>query len=84
MYLCKFSKIGGEVGKGIHSIRLFNIAVVDVIGTLAIAYLIHYYYPSLVHPKYNLPIITVGMFIFGIICHQLFCVRTTVDKLLFP
>ena len=41
MNLCKFSKIGGEVGKGIHSIRFYNIAVVDVIGIIAIAYAIH-------------------------------------------
>tara|TARA_B100001094_G_C17465120_1_gene454711 strand:+ start:238 stop:492 length:255 start_codon:yes stop_codon:yes gene_type:complete len=84
MDLCKFSKIGGEVGKGIHSIRIFNIAVVDVIGTIAIAYAIHYYYPTLVHPEYNFPILLLAAFSFGIICHRLFCVRTTVDKLLFP
>jgi hypothetical protein len=26
----------------------------------------------------------IGVFISGIIIHRLFCVRTTVDKLLFP
>ena len=83
MDLCKFSNIGGEVGKGIHSIRLFNIAVVDVIGTIAIVYAIHYCFPTLTHPEYNFYILLISAFSLGIICHRLFCVRTTVDKLLF-
>lgn len=84
MNLCKFSKIGGKVGKGIHSYRILDIAIVDVIMTIIGAYIIHHFYPTLVHPEYNLPIITAGLFVFGIICHRLFCVRTTVDKFLFP
>ena len=84
MNLCKFSKIGGKVGKGIHSYRILDIAIVDVIMTIIGAYIIHHFYPKLVHPEYNLPIITAGLFVFGIICHRLFCVRTTVDKILFP
>lgn len=84
MNLCKFSKIGGEPGQGIHSYRIFDIAYIDLIFTLIGAYIIHYFYPKLVHPKYNLHIITAGFFIFGIVCHRLFCVRTTVDKFFFP
>ena len=83
MNLCKFSKMAGEPGKGIHSYRFLNIAIVDIIMTIIVAYIIHHFYPKLVHPEYNLPINTVGLFAFGIVCHRLFCVRTTVDKFLF-
>jgi hypothetical protein len=34
--------------------------------------------------KWNVIYSVVGLFILGIILHRLFCVRTTVDKLLFP
>ena len=76
---CKYKNILGEVGKGAHSIRIFNIAIVDVILTVVGAYLI-----SLKIKKYNFTEILVFVFILGIILHRLFCVRTTIDKLLFP
>jgi hypothetical protein len=76
---CKYKNIFGEVSKGIHSYRLFNIAVVDVIATIIIAYIIYLYYP-----KYNFWLILGLLFLLGIICHRVFCVRTTIDKLLFP
>ena len=33
--------------------------------------------------KYSYLQVTVGLFLLGIILHRLFCVRTTIDKLLF-
>ena len=76
---CKYKNILGEVGKGAHSIRIFDIAIVDVILTVVGAYLI-----SLKIKKYSFTVILVSLFILGIIMHRLFCVRTTIDKLLFP
>jgi len=32
--LCPYSKIFGEVGKGLHSYRIFDIAYIDVIVTM--------------------------------------------------
>jgi hypothetical protein len=72
--LCKYKNIFGEENKGIHSYRLFNVAIVDVIGTIIIALLIS--------RKHFLKILIL-LFILGIILHRLFCVRTTIDKLLF-
>ena len=77
--LCKYSKIFGEVNKGIHSIRIFNIAIVDVLLTILGAFVIHLYFK-----KYNFFLILLFLFICGIILHRVFCVRTTIDKLLFP
>lgn len=79
MNLCKYKNIFGEVGKGIHSYRIFNIAIVDLLFTVLVAYLIHRFLLS----DYSLTIILIVLLLLGIIMHRLFCVRTTVDKLLF-
>jgi len=76
---CPYSTIFGKVGEGVHSYRLFNIAVVDVIFTIIGAYIFHLFYPS--YPFFT---ILALLFLAGIILHRLFCVRTTIDKLLFP
>lgn len=71
-------KYFGIVNRGIHSYRIFNIAYVDVImtivGSLLLAWLNKWSYIKTI----------IGMFILGIILHRMFCVRTTVDKWLFP
>jgi len=76
--LCKFKNIFGKVGKGIHSFRIFNIAVVDVLLTILGAYFI-----SLLLPEYNYFLILILLFILGIILHRMFCVKTPIDKFLF-
>lgn len=77
--LCRFKDIFGKPGKGVHSIRIFNIAVVDVVFTILAAYLIHRYWLT----DYNFYYILIGLFVLGIVLHKLFCVRTTIDKLIF-
>ena len=76
--LCKYKNILGAPKKGIHSIRIFNIAIIDVLLTIFISYLI-----SLFKPKWNFSIILLSLFILGIILHRLFCIKTTIDKILF-
>lgn len=76
--LCKYKNILGEVNKGPHSYRIFNIAILDVLLTIAGAYGIYRLFP-----KYNYWFILIFLFILGIILHRLFCVKTTIDKLLF-
>lgn len=78
MSLCKYKNIFGEPGKGVHSIRIFNIAVVDLLLTLLVAYFI-----SRMYKKITFLEASVFMLVLGIILHRLFCVRTTIDKLLF-
>ena len=77
MDLCKYKDALGEPGKGIHSYRFMGVAIADVImtiiGTLFISFLI----------KKSFLLVLIGLFILGIILHRLFCVRTTIDKLLF-
>jgi len=76
---CEYSNIFGKPGKGIHSIRLFDIAIIDVIFTILIAYLIN----LLWFEGNNFLLILLVLFICGIIFHRLFCVNTTINKILF-
>ena len=78
MMLCKYKNIFGEVGKGVHSYRIFDIAIVDVLLTIIAAIIINYFYP-----KYSFSLILLILFILGIVMHQIFCVKTTIDKILF-
>jgi hypothetical protein len=79
MSLCKYSNIFGAPNTGIHKYRIFNVAIIDVIVTLIVSYYIYKYN----NKKIKLINITIMMFILGIILHRIFCVRTTIDKLLF-
>lgn len=74
---CEYSNIFGQPGQGIHSIRLFNIAIVDVMATILVAYPISKYF------SVDYIITLILLFVCGIILHRLFCVRTTIDKLFF-
>lgn len=76
--LCKYKNIFGKVNTGVHKYRLFNIAIIDVLATLIVAYIITYFSKS-----WNFRIVLLVLFIAGIILHRIFCVRTTIDKLLF-
>jgi hypothetical protein len=76
--LCKYRNALGVPGTGAHSIRIGNIAIVDVVLTLVGAYIIAYY------ARASFAWTAAGLFMLGIVLHRLFCVRTTIDKLLFP
>ena len=75
---CKYKDIFGKPGEGIHSFRIFNISVIDVLLTIFLACII-----QLTVPSFSFIYILIILFIIGIIIHRLFCVRTTIDKLLF-
>ena len=75
--LCHYKDIFGRPREGAHAYRFFDIAVVDVAATVLLALVISRifglsFWKSLV-----------VLFIIGIISHRAFCVRTTVDKLVF-
>ena len=75
--LCKYKDMFGKPNQGVHSFRIFNIAIVDVLLTILAAFIISYFLKT----KFLYTLLF--MFILGIISHRLFCVRTTIDKLLF-
>ena len=86
MSLCKYRNIFGEPKTGLHNYRIFNIAVFDVLATLLVSVIIHQVIIVEWLKMYSiikLWMVIVFMFILGILLHRLFCVRTTLDKLLF-
>jgi hypothetical protein len=78
--LAKYKDIFGKPGStaGLRKYRIFGIALLDVIVVLMFAYLFSIFngYPFITN--------ALGLFILGIIAHRMFCVRTAVDKILFP
>ncbi len=75
--LCQYKNILGKPKEGLHSYRIYNIAIVDVLLTILGAYIIH------IATKFSFVIILILLFLLGIILHRIFCVKTTVDKALF-
>lgn len=78
MDTCKYRHIFGKEGQGVHSLRVFNIAIVDLALTLAAAYGIAKYM------EWNLAIVFVAIMIIAVLVHKAFCVETTLTKLVFP
>ncbi len=74
---CEYKDIFGKPNTGAHSYRVGNIAIVDVIFTIIGAYVLNYFL------KIGLLKVTIILFILGIIMHKLFCVDTTINKLIF-
>lgn len=76
--LCPFKNAFGKLGTGIHSYRIMDIAVLDFGVTAIVAYIISLL--SGIRFSYSF----IGLFLSGILIHRLFCVRTTLDKFIFP
>ena len=77
--MCIFSKykdIFGEAGKGVHSYRFLNTALVDYLLTILGAILLTY--------LTDIPLVltTIGLLVLGIILHYLFGVNTNSLKYL--
>jgi hypothetical protein len=77
MSLCKYRDIFGKVGEGGHSLRFFNIAVIDTLLTFVAAYIINLYLKS------NVYLIFFILIVASIFIHRIFCVETTLTKMFF-
>lgn len=69
----KYSDIFGLPKTGIHSYRIKNIAIVDVLATVIMSGILSYTL------NYNFIVVFIILFILGIIMHALFCVDTTIN-----
>jgi fatty acid desaturase len=74
---CPYTNIFGKPGEGVHSYRIFDIAVIDVALTIVVGIMIANSF------KWSIWIVLGTLFFLGIVLHRMFCVRTTVDKWLF-
>ena len=78
MDLCKYKNALGTPKQGIHSYRFMGLAIADVLMTIFAGFLISYFF------KKSFLYTTIFLFLLGIFLHRLFCVRTTIDELVFP
>lgn len=76
MSSCFYKDMLGVPGKGVHT-HVYGIAIIDVIMTIVGAVLLTFLF------KWNFIVCLVVLFLLGILLHRVFCVRTTIDKLLF-
>lgn len=75
----KYKNIFGEPRKGVHSYRLFDFAIIDILSTIIPVCIIGLYY------NYDLKKITILiliLFFIGEILHLLFCVNTKFIEIL--
>lgn len=78
MDLCRYKNIIGEPGTGIHKYRVMNIAIVDVIVTLVITFVLSRLF------RHSFLFSLAYVVLLMIIAHRAFCVRSVTDKWLFP
>lgn len=78
MDLSKHKDILGKPYEGIHSYRFLDVAILDVIITALLAGGISYVY------KVPFRYTSISLFSLSCLSHRMFCVRTTIDKILFP
>jgi len=76
--LCQYKNAFGKPREGIRKYRIFDIAIFDTVVTILVVYFLSWLFRW---PFYPLLVFT---FVLGIFAHHIFCVRTGVDKMLFP
>lgn len=77
MNFCQFKNLLGEPRTGIHAIRIFDIAIADVLIVAICAYLLARW------KNWNLWKTLIAVFAFGIFIHWLFCVQTKVNMMFY-
>lgn len=87
MSLCAYKDALGRPGAGVHRYRVLHMAGTDILLTLLVSFLLTFCFFRITDGR-NFLIMFVVMSLFwfsaGIILHRAFCVRTTMDKWLFP
>jgi hypothetical protein len=79
--LCQFKNIFGEPGKGAHSIRVLDFAIVDIIGTILMAHLLIVY--TMYFKDFSLFSLSCILILASVYIHKLFCVETKLTGMWF-
>lgn len=74
---CKYKNLFGVPKEGIHKLRILDFAVVDIITTIIISWVVSYLLRN------SFLLILVMFMMVGVIAHKLFCVDTTLNKIIF-
>ena len=77
MMLCQFKDILGKPNTGFHSVRVLDFALLDIIGTFLLAFVLHKF------TRLNYLISVIIMFVVAIFLHWLFCVNTKLNVMIF-
>jgi hypothetical protein len=78
MNLCQYKGLFGEPGTGLRKYRIFDVAIYDLTITMIIVYVLCLF------TKTNYAYTLAFVLLLGVFVHRVFCVRTGVDKMLFP
>ena len=70
------------MSKTIHDLRIFNFAIIDIIGTFFIGYVIYHYKLLQKLGIVSFPVIMILLFILAIIIHAVLKIPTTLNHLL--
>jgi len=76
MNLCQYQNFFGAARTGVHSYRVFNLALVDILATFLGAFFLQRW----VFPKKSYKEVLFGLFLVGIFMHWVFCVPTTLSQ----
>ena len=76
--LCKYKNAFGKLNTGIHSYKIGGISILEFGVAASAGYILSF----ILRTRFVQTIIL--FLILGRIIHRMFCVRTTVDKFLFP
>lgn len=74
---CPYKNMFGAPNTGVHAYRIFDLAVVDILMTFIGAWFLSRFF------QIGYWVMVIVLFVLGIVLHRIFCVETTVDKLLF-
>ena len=72
--LCNMKDIFGKSGEGAHKFRFGNVAIVDTLLTIIIAYVISYF------TDVPITLLLIILFTLAIFFHWLFCVKSPVNN----
>lgn len=79
--LCQYQNLFGKPGQGVHSLRLANVALVDVALTVLASWALYKF--RVIPPFTHFYQYLLSLIILGIVLHWVFCVPTTLNKMLF-
>jgi hypothetical protein len=74
---CPYKDSLGIPGEGIHT-HYFGVAIFDLVASILLSEFIVFLFHT---PRW---ITLFSVLLTGVVLHRIFCVRTTVDKYLFP
>jgi hypothetical protein len=80
MGLCQFKDAFGKPGEGAHKTRIFGVAAVDLLLTVAIAIVIGLWRKWGIG---KIALFFIGLMVLSVLVHKAFCVKTALTQKIF-